>query len=337
MKRVSIVLPLYKSKTYIQETLDSVLAQTYPHWELVVVDDGSPDDSGDICRAMNDDRIIVHERENTGPCRSRNFGIGIATGEVIAFIDHDDIWRPTKLEAHMAHLEANPDVGISYGPSQFIDSKSEPLGLFQVPKLTDITARDILCRNPIGNGSVPLIRKEVFEETKFTVTRDGQPEVMYFDDECAAWEDIELWIRMKVQTKWRFEGIADCLTLYRIIPDSLASNPEKKQAAFEHGLERVRRYAPDVVAELGAAASAYHLRYLARRLIQAGEGRKAASYMHRALRAYPAILREDPARSIASLGAAWVMSLLPRALAQRIVAAGVSVTGSRQERKVKSS
>lgn len=335
MKCVSIILPIYNSKAYIQETLDSVLAQTYTDWELIVVDDGSPDDSGDICRAITDDRITVHTRQNTGPCRSRNFGISQASGDMIAFIDHDDLWLPTKLATHVAHLEAKPDVGISYGPSQLIDANSKPLGLFQVPKLSNVTARDILCRNPIGNGSVPLIRKEVLDAVKFGTQIDGAPETMYFDHKSAAWEDVELWFRMKVMTDWLFEGIPDCLTQYRIIPDSLASDPEKKQTAFELGLERARQYAPKEIAEHGPAARAYHLRYLARRLIQVGDGTKARQYMHRALRAYPGLIKDDPARTASSLAAVWIMSLMPASLAKRIVDKGVKVTGARQERKVK--
>ena len=337
MQRISIILPLYKSEKYIRETLDSVLAQTYPHWELVVIDDGSPDRSGDLCRAVGDERIRVYTRQNTGSCRSRNFGIGQSRGELIAFIDHDDLWSPTKLERHVDHLEKNPDVGVSYGPSALIDAEGRPMGLFQVPKLTGVDAREVLCRNPIGNGSVPLIRKLVFEETKFEVERDGRPEVMYFDDESVGWEDVELWIRMALQTAWRFEGIPDCLTLYRIVEDGIAGNPGKKQAGFERGLERARRYAPAFIAEHEAAARAYHLRYLARRLIKAGDGKGARAYAHRALRSFPGIVREEPGRTLVTLAAAYALEALPPVAYQAAQNAAIKLAGALQSARVKSS
>lgn len=335
MHLVSIILPLYKSERYIRETVDSVLDQTHTNWELIVIDDGSPDNSGQICRSYDDPRIVVYTRENTGPCRSRNFGITQARGDFIGFIDHDDIWLPEKLEKHLAHLARRPEVGVSYGPSEFIDVNGKSLGLFQVPELTDIDARQILLRDPIGNGSVPIIRREVFEETKFELDRDGQAEVMYFDDEAARWEDVELWVRMAMQTTWLFEGIPDCLTLYRIVPDSIASSPETKQAAFENGLERVRRYAPDLVAAHGAAARAYHLRYLSRRLIEAGNGKGAVSYIHRAIRSFPGLFREDGRRTLVTLGAAYALRLLPKPIYRGMQTMAIAIAGRVQKWQVK--
>ena len=334
-QRVSIVLPLYKSKRYVRQAIDSVLAQTHEDWELIVVDDGSPDDSGDMVRAYGDPRIIVRTRENTGPCRSRNFGIGQATGEFVGFIDHDDIWLPEKLEKHLAHLARRPDVGVSYGPSEFIDVDGASLGLFQVPKLLDIDAREILCRNPVGNGSVPIIRRELLEAVKFEAERDGKLEWMYFDDDAARWEDVELWLRMATTTDWKFEGIPDCLTQYRIVPDSIAGTPDTKQAAFENGLERVRRYAPELIAEHGAAGRAYHLRFLARRLIEAGDGKGAVTYMHRAIGAWPGVLREDPRRTLMSLAAAYALRLLPTSVYTRLQDAAIAREGDRQKRAMK--
>jgi len=335
MQRVSIILPLYKSERYIHETVESVLAQTHLHWELIVVDDGSPDKSGDICRSFKDSRIKVFTRENTGPCRSRNFGIAQVTGDFIGFIDHDDIWLPEKLKKHLEHLNRRPEVGVSYGPSEFIDVNGDSLGLYQVPKLTGIDPREILCRDPIGNGSVPIIRRELFEATKFEVERDGRREVMYFDDEAARWEDVELWVRMATQTDWLFEGIPECLTLYRIVPDSIAGTPDTKQAAFENGLERMRRYAPELVEQHGAAARAYHLRYLARRLIEAGNGVGAVCYINQALKCFLGIFLEDPRRTLITLSAAYALFLLPRLIYKPMKYTAVALLGRQQKRQLK--
>lgn len=335
MSRVSIILPLYKSKRYVCETVESVLAQTHRDWELVVVDDGSPDDSGDVVRSYADSRITVYTRDNSGPCRSRNFGISKATGKFIGFIDHDDIWHPEKLEKHLAHLNRSPQVGVSYGPSELIGVDGSSLGIFQTPKLKHIDAREILCRNPVGNGSVPIIRRQLLEAVKFRVNRDGNEEWMYFDDEVAGWEDVELWLRMATTTEWKFEGIPECLSKYRIVPDSIAGSPEAKQAAFERGVERVRSYAPVLIDKHLRAARAYHLRFLARRLIEAGDGRGAVAYVNRSIGAWPRILLEDTRRTIVSVGGAYALLLLPKFVYGAAKDAVVSLEAKRQMRALK--
>jgi glycosyltransferase involved in cell wall biosynthesis len=332
---VSIILPLYRSERHIRATLRSVLAQTHENWELVIVDDGSPDDSAAICRAMGDERLRIFRRRNTGSCRARNFGITEARGDFIAFIDHDDTWLPDKLEKHLAHLRRRPAVGVSYGPSAFMDVEGRPLGLFQVPRLADIDAREIICRCPIGNGSVPLIRREVLEEVKFSEYRDGVPEDMYFDDDAVGWEDVELWFRIAWRTKWTFEGIPDCLTWYRIVPDGIAGNAQKKQMGFDRGLERARRYAPEFIARHGGAARAYHLRYLARRLIHARNGAASRSYMRRALSSFPGMLLEEPGRTLVTLCAAYALGLLPRPIYDWVQAKAIERTGRYQRAQVR--
>jgi glycosyltransferase involved in cell wall biosynthesis len=334
MKLVSVITPLYNSERFICEALQSVLDQTHTNVELLVIDDGSPDDSANVVEAMGDPRIQVFRQDNTGPCRARNSGIARAKGDFIAFIDHDDHWAPDKLEKHIAHLERNPLVGVSYGPSAFIDENGGRLGLYQVPQLTDVTPGLILCRNPIGNGSAPLIRREVFEAVKFMVEHDGKQEPMYFDDECRGWEDVECWFRISVKTDWEFEGIADCLTYYRVNSEGLSADAEKKQRSFEQGLERARTYAPDIVARYEGAARAYHLRYLARRLVTSRDGRGAVSFAHRALRSHPRLLVEEPKRTLITLGAAYALLSLPRPIYERLESAAIAEVGRAQAARV---
>lgn len=335
MKLVSIIVPLYKSEAFILETLHSVLAQTYTAFELVVIDDASPDRSAEVVRQVGDPRIrLFSPRRHAGACRARNFGISQARGELLAFIDHDDKWLPEKLEQHVAHLSRSPEVGVSYGPSAFIDGAGNRLGLYQLPKLRGVAARDILCRNPIGNGSVPLLRRDVVESVKFTTTCDGQLEDVYFDDEAAGWEDVELWFRIAFKTHWRFEGIARCLTLYRLAPGGISGDAEQKHAGFERGLERARRYAPQFIAEHEHAARAYHLRYLARRLVAARDGGAAVRFAHRAVTSYPSLLAEDPARTVATLAAAYALRALPSTLYERVEELGKRTLGKHQRRTV---
>ncbi len=333
-QRVSIILPLYKSADYVLETIASVQAQTWTDWELIVVDDGSPDDSADKVEALGDPRIRIFRRRNQGSCRARNFGIEQAEGGYIAFIDHDDLWRPEKLQRHLDHLARRPRVGLSYGPSELIDAQGAPLGAYQVGALTGVTPRLMLCRDPIGNGSTPLIRVELMRAVRFEVERDGQPEAVYFDDEAVGWEDVELWVRMLVKTDWEMEGIPDCLTLYRVTPGGITDHPEKKQQAFERGLAVVARYAPELVREHGPAARAYHLRFLARRMVMSRQPQQAIGYAHRAVLAWPGIVKEEPARTGITLAAAWLQRLLPGPIYSLAESLGMKQNARQQAKKV---
>lgn len=106
---VSTIIPTYKGAGFILDALESALAQTYPRQEIIVVNDGSPDDT-EALLAPYRDKIVYIKQENLGFAIARNVGILRATGEYIAFLDHDDIWHPEKLALQVAYLEQNPDV-----------------------------------------------------------------------------------------------------------------------------------------------------------------------------------------------------------------------------------
>jgi glycosyltransferase involved in cell wall biosynthesis len=121
LPRVSVIMPFYNLERFIPESIESVLAQTYPHWELLLIDDGSTDGSTgiaqDYARAHPDRiRYLSHEsRENRGASASRNLGIRRARGEYIALLDADDVWVTNKLEEQVPLLDAHPEVGSLYG------------------------------------------------------------------------------------------------------------------------------------------------------------------------------------------------------------------------------
>lgn len=119
--RVSVVMPFLDQERFLREAVESVLAQTYPHWELLLVDDGSVDGSTAIAReyaARHPEKIRCLEHpghENRGASASRNLGIREARGEYLALLDGDDVWLPRKLEEQVPLLDARPEVGMLYG------------------------------------------------------------------------------------------------------------------------------------------------------------------------------------------------------------------------------
>src|SRR5947199_3338239 len=122
---VSVILIFFNAEEFIQEAIESVFAQTYKAWELLLVDDGSTDGSRTIAgrwAAKYRERIYHLEHaghENRGMSASRNLGIAKARGDLIAFLDADDVWLPYKLERQVAELGSHPEAGTIYGPTQW--------------------------------------------------------------------------------------------------------------------------------------------------------------------------------------------------------------------------
>lgn len=314
MKKVSVVLPVYNVERYIAEAVESVLAQTHANFELLIIDDGSPDRSIEICERYQDPRIRILRQKNRGLAGARNTGIRHATGEYLAFLDSDDTWMPHKLARHVEHLDFSPAVGLSYCQSAFIDEQSQPLGTYQLPKLSGITTAHLLCRNPVGNGSAPVIRRKALDEIRYQADYHGQVEDFYFDEELRQSEDIECWIRISSQTDWQLEGIAEPLTCYRVNGGGLSANLTRQLETWERVIEKTRAYAPEVVAQSGNLARAYQLRYLARRAVRSQDALQAVAFVHRALATDPRILTEEPQRTLLTLVAAYLLTILPRPL-----------------------
>ncbi|MCL1474292.1 glycosyltransferase family 2 protein [Argonema antarcticum] len=325
MKKVSVIIPVYGVEKYIAATVQSVLEQTHNNFELLIVDDGSPDRSIEICQQFADARIKIIRHDNQGVAAARNNGIRHAQGEYLAFLDGDDIWLPEKLEKHVEHLENSQQVGVSFSRSAFIDAEGKPLGIYQLSKLNDITPLDLLCRTPIGNGSAPVIRKEVFESND-----------CYFDEDRQLHpsEDVECWLRIAIQTNWKIEGIPEALTLYRVNPQGFSAQLFKKLKSWEKLLEKLRSYAPNRIAEWENPAMAYQLRHLARRAVTLRDGKTATELIHRALATHWRIFIEEPRRTLLTLTAAYSLSLLPLSFYRQLEDIALKITGANQKRRL---
>ena len=311
MKKVSVIIPVYNVEKYVAATIKSVLSQTYENFEILIIDDGSPDGSLAICQQFKDSRIKIIRQKNRGLAGARNTGIRHASGDYLAFLDADDIWVPEKLEKHVHHLNNSPTVGISFCYSSFIDEQGNSTGLYQKPrKLYDITPSYVLCRNPVGNGSVPVIRREVFQDIKFQDNLHGTVEDYYFDESLRRAEDIECWLRISIQTHWRHEGIPEILTLYRVTSGGLSASALKQLEALEKVVEKTRSYAPDIISHCEKIAKAYHLRYTVRRLVSLGNGLTAVKLFNQVITNHWRILLEEPGKTFITGIAAYLLFLL---------------------------
>lgn len=162
---VSIIIPCYNAEKYIAETIQSVINQTYKNWELMVVNDGSTDNSPDIIKEFvaNDNRIAFIDKPNSGVSDSRNKGLAKAKGAYIAFLDADDVWNFQYLEKQIENLQANLYT-ISYTACQLINQKGEKLQQYirgeNTPQLNDFLLQKA---NYNTNPSGIVYEKKCFE------------------------------------------------------------------------------------------------------------------------------------------------------------------------------
>ncbi len=330
MKKVSVIIPVYGVEKYIASTVQSVLEQTYKNFELLIIDDGSPDKSLEICQQFTDPRIRIISQENQGVAAARNTGIRYAQGQYLALLDGDDLWLPQKLEKHVEHLDNSPNVGVSFSRSAFIDEADKPLGIYQMSKLEGITPLDLLCRTPVGNGSVAVIRREVFDAIKF----QGK---FYFDEDRQLHpsEDVECWLRIAIKTNWEIKGIAEALTLYRVNSGGFSAQLLKKLNSWEKLLEKLSSYSKEeLMAQWRGPAMAYQLRHLARRAVTLEAGSTAVELTNRALFTYWRILVEEPRRTFMTLGAAYLLWLLPKSFYHYVEKQALKVTSMVQRRRI---
>jgi len=272
---VSIVIPFYNAQKTVAEALHSVLGQTYTHFEVIMINDGSTDQSvrivEDMLAVRGEHRVTLIHQENAGVASAQNRAFNLARGEYIALLDADDIWHECKLARHVAHLNAKKEVGISYSYSQFISESGQNLPGYQKPKLHHITLKDLLCRHPVSNGSTTVFRRDLLHALLLSgqVGRDGE----YVDERLERAHDIEMWVRAGVKSPYAFEGLGEVLTYYRISKNSYASHFEKKIKSFDRALEAISVYAPQLVVQYAKLARAYQRRYLARKAISFGDAK----------------------------------------------------------------
>ncbi len=294
---VTVVVPCYNAEAFLTETLESVCAQTYERLQILVVDDGSTDQTAAIAEAfaVRDERITILSKPNGGLSSARNFGIDHARGKYVSFVDGDDLWHPTKIEKHVAHLEKDEAIGVSYSATQFINTNGGNLHR-RFPKTKNLSDYDLFCRNPITTGSTAVFRREVFEFHRF-------------DEGLFGYEDVDCWLRIAFAPpgKWRFEGIPELLTLYRVHTQSLSNKYDQQHESAQRAWKKSFEYAPKQAARFASLAEAFQLRFYARRAIASRNFPAARRLMLRAIKTDPRILVREGLRTWISL----LVSLLP--------------------------
>ena len=216
---VSVIIPAYNAEKYLGEAVRSILAQTFTDFELLIIDDGSSDNTLQVANAFTDPRIrIIANKENLGVPRTRNIGWKEARGQFIAHQDADDYSRPTRLEKQITYLRSpeNKKIGVLGTNRQTIGRKGKIRAHKTMPK--KIVLDDLLHKNPIINGSV-MMRSSVLEKM------NG------YDEWFSTCEDYDLWLR-----------IANESVCIRIFPEALYVFREHDESTTTKNLRSVELY-----------------------------------------------------------------------------------------------
>jgi len=248
MTFASLIVPAFNAAKTLPQTLTALLAQTHRDFEIIVVDDGSTDDTLVVAERFADDpRLRILSQPNRGLAGARNSGIWVALGEVIRFCDAHDIWEPGKLAAQINHLARNPHIGVSFSGSSLIDDARRMTGHARRPRLRGITAAHTFKRNPIGNGSAPVIRRTVFDAIALRPAHESTRD-WFFDETFRQSTDIDCWMRIALTTPWQFECVPGLLTRYRICAHDLSVATERQHAAWERMVTKLTPHAPALFA-----------------------------------------------------------------------------------------
>ena len=318
---VSVIIPIFNAEKHLAQTIQCVLDQTYADFELLLIDDGSTDTSAQICSSFSDPRIRYFRQENAGVSAARNLGLENTYGEFIGFLDSDDLWHPEKIAHHVVHFEKNPKIGVSYSGCHFINAQGGRLNTSFMPKITNVSAADVYCRNPISGGSSAFFRREIFDEIVEPKSGDGATE--YFDLRASApgvslAEDHQCWLRMALKSRYKFEGISKHLTYYRIHDAGLSANVGKMHQGWIAIDKYVSEVAPKLHKSHSALANAYQMRYFARRLVAQGNAPEALKFMGKSVTHSLLPFWLEPIKSFSTLSAAILLLIAPNLMSRLV-------------------
>jgi GT2 family glycosyltransferase len=284
MRKVSVIIPTYNGERYIKQAVDSVLGQTYGDFEIIVVDDGSTDNTAERLRLYGD-RITYLYQENRKLPAARNTGIRAARGEYLAFLDSDDLFLPHKLAAQARYLDERPDVGLVASGHQYVDEAGQ---LLQESRPW-IGRPAITLESILFGGLAPvhavLLRRDWFDR------------VGGFDEQFAYCEDMDLWYRLALAgCPMVWEPAVVCQ--YRLHANNMSRSPETHFAYLRRALDkafadprlpanlRARRAELDAQIDLSEAA----------RLLAGGWEEAAGERVRRAVAGDPGLLADDGRR-----------------------------------------
>jgi glycosyltransferase involved in cell wall biosynthesis len=299
----SIIIPVYNAALTLGDTIASVLAQTEGSFEILLIDDGSTDDSLKVAIMLSkqDQRIRVISTKNNGASATRNLGMQLSKGEFIAFLDADDIWVATKLEMHLQLHRARPEISATYARISFLGPDARPQSWS--PTTSSIFKGALTLTELIGENAVCTM-------SNFVLARASLHLFGEFRDDMSHAEDQE-WLVGAVSRGAVIMGIDQILVGYRLSPAGLSTNLE---AMYKGWLSIALRYRHQISFR---SAQAIYFRYLARRALRMGAPPSAAiRFVRKGLQCDRAAFLNDSKRGWMTVIFAFAAVFLPRSVRQ---------------------
>lgn len=211
MPTVSVVIPTYNRSNIVKETIESTLSQTYTDLEVIVVDDGSNDDTRSVIKHISDSRIEYYYKDNGGPSSARNLGLIKSKGRYISFLDSDDLWPPEYLETVINQLDENKDYDAAYSRVTCIQQNGTKKEMSESKRYKSGWMTEAFFETSPGLfPSATCFRKSVWKD-------------IFWDEQLIGGEDYDIFVR--ISTKAKFLFVPDTYIIKRWQPNNLSSAP----------------------------------------------------------------------------------------------------------------
>lgn len=229
MPTFDVIIPAYNAAKFLPQAIDSVVAQTFEDWRILLVDDGSTDNTAEVVAPYIEQlgpKLKYIKQANGGLPAARNTAIRNSSAELLALLDADDIWLPERLAESVKSFEGRPEVGLAYGSISRIDSEGVILETFP-------------CDQKNGAGRIaPYIymRRVQLPCPTITFRKSCIDDVGMFDETLRATEDRDLWLRIAL--KYEVAIVPKVIALYRTSPNAMTTDPERMLKAQEQFIEK---------------------------------------------------------------------------------------------------
>ena len=282
---ISVIIPNYNNAHFLGDAIQSVLNQTYQNFEIILVDDGSNDDSQQVVSSFGD-RVRYIWQENKGLGGARNTGISAANGEFIGFLDADDQWLPDFLDTMVLLTKENPDAAVFFSNARYMDDHGRDLpqsvGVPSIPPEKIYHA--LLRANFIIPSTILAKRSVIVEEGLFDQTLKA----------LHGCEDWDLWLR--IAPRYKFIGTPACLVRYRLHGNTFSANPSRMQTAVRTVIEKkfgpddgqIQKWTPDKRRAFGGVYRYYGLTTILRQ----DDWQTGADYLRHAIEIDPTLAQD---------------------------------------------
>jgi glycosyltransferase involved in cell wall biosynthesis len=298
---VSVIVPAFNAAAYIRQTFNSILAQTYREFEVIVVDDGSWDPTAKIVEEFvaRDPRFQLVRQGNEGVGAARNTAIRKAHGKYVAPLDADDLWGPKKLEKQVACIEqSGTATGLVYCSSTLIDEQGNLLHSGETKTLEGRLRHALVLKNLLGNASVPLFRTSALEKVGLYLTREEQG-----GQGCEDWD-----LALRVAENFDIRVVPEHLVEYRQCASAMSVNVGSMDASFATVMRRARQRNRDLPPAAFRWSAGYFYQYIAERCYETHHYPSCIRYLTRAIGANPVLLLNP---RIYKTGTKSLLSLMP--------------------------